>query len=98
MLAPVICATTSNVTGSGGGCRTACFAETRDIYCAIYAEHSRSTFAIVQGFQPVVGGPPGVGGELSAVLTNGHTGHVPRAPGFFPFEGPQLAVVKYFLN
>jgi len=29
-----------------------------------------------------------------AVLTNGHTGHVPRAPGFFLFEGPQLAVVK----
>jgi len=23
-----------------------------------------------------------------AVLTNGHTGHVPRAPGFFLFEGP----------
>jgi len=82
MLAPVICASTSNVTGSGGGCRTACFAETRDIYCAIYAEHSRSTFAIVQGFQPVVGGPRGVGGELRAVLTNGH---VPRAPDFFSF-------------
>jgi len=30
-----------------------------------------------------------------AVLTNGHTGHVPRARGFFfLFEGPQLAVVK----
>jgi len=29
-----------------------------------------------------------------AVLTNGHTGHVPRAPDFFLFEGPQLAVVK----
>ena len=30
-----------------------------------------------------------------AVLTNGHTGHVPRAPGFFFFfRGPQLAVVK----
>ena len=30
-----------------------------------------------------------------AVLTNGHTGHVPRAPGFFLFpRGPQLAVVK----
>jgi len=30
-----------------------------------------------------------------AVLTNGHTGHVPSAPGFFfLFEGPQLAVVK----
>jgi len=28
-----------------------------------------------------------------AVLANGHTGHVPRAP-FFLFEGPQLAVVK----
>ena len=27
------------------------------------------------------------------VLTNGHTGHVPRAPGFF-LRGPQLAVVK----
>jgi len=23
-----------------------------------------------------------------AVLTNGHTGHVPRAPGFFLFEAP----------
>ena len=29
-----------------------------------------------------------------AVLTNRHIGHVPRAPGFFLFEGPQLAVVK----
>jgi len=29
-----------------------------------------------------------------AVLTNGHTGHVSRASGFFLFEGPQLAVVK----
>jgi len=29
-----------------------------------------------------------------AVLANGHTGHVPRAPDFFLFEGPQLAVVK----
>jgi len=30
-----------------------------------------------------------------AVLTNGHIGHVPRAPGFFLFlRGPQLAVVK----
>jgi len=30
-----------------------------------------------------------------AVLTNGHTGHVPRTPGFFFFlRGPQLAVVK----
>ena len=36
---------------------------------------------------------------IRAVLTNGHTGHVPRAPGFFfLFEGPQLAVVKLFLN
>ena len=34
-----------------------------------------------------------------AVLTNGHTGHVPKAPGFFFFlRGPQPAVVKYFLN
>ena len=34
-----------------------------------------------------------------AVLTNGHNGHMPRAPGFFfLFEGPQLAVVKYFLK
>ena len=32
----------------------------------------------------------------AAVLTNGHTGHVPRAPGFFFLRGPQLAVVKYF--
>jgi len=31
---------------------------------------------------------------IRAVLTNGHTGHVPRAPGLFLFEGPQLAVVK----
>ena len=32
---------------------------------------------------------------IRAVLTNGHTGHVPRAPGFFFFLwGPQLAVVK----
>jgi len=30
-----------------------------------------------------------------AVLTNGHTGHVPRAAGFFFFlRGFQLAVVK----
>ena len=30
-----------------------------------------------------------------AVLTNGHTWHVPRAPGFFfLFEGSKLAVVK----
>jgi len=28
-----------------------------------------------------------------AVLTNGHTEHVPRAPDFF-LRGPQLAVVK----
>jgi len=28
---------------------------------------------------------------IRAVLTNGHTGHVPRAPGFFFFlRGPQL--------
>ena len=34
-----------------------------------------------------------------AVLTNGHTGHVPRAPGFFFFlRGPQLAVVKYIFK
>ena len=35
------------------------------------------------------------------VVTNGHTGHVPRAPGFLFFlRGPQLvlAVVKYFLK
>ena len=32
--------------------------------------------------------------SATAVLTNGHTGHVPRAPDFFLFEGPQLAVVK----
>ena len=25
---------------------------------------------------------------IRAVLTNGHTGHVPRAPGFFSFWGP----------
>ena len=32
---------------------------------------------------------------IRAVLTNGHTGHVARAPGFFFFLwGPQLAVVK----
>ena len=32
----------------------------------------------------------------TAVLTNGHTRHVPRAPGFFFLflRGPQLAVVK----
>jgi len=29
-----------------------------------------------------------------AVLTNGYTGHVPRAPGFLFLRGPQLAVVK----
>jgi len=30
-----------------------------------------------------------------AVLTNGHTGHVPRAPDFLFFlRGPQLVVVK----
>jgi len=29
-----------------------------------------------------------------SVLTNGHTGHVLRAPGFFLSEGPELAVVK----
>jgi len=34
-------------------------------------------------------------GKSRAVLTNGHTGHVPRAPAFFFFSrGPQLAVVK----
>jgi len=34
-----------------------------------------------------------------AVLTNGHTGHVPRAPGFFFFvRGPQLAVAKIFFK
>jgi len=34
-----------------------------------------------------------------AVLTNGYTGHVPRAPDFFFFlRGPQLAVVKFFLK
>ena len=34
-------------------------------------------------------------GRTRAVLTNGHTGHVPRAPGFFFFlRAPQLAVVK----
>ena len=33
------------------------------------------------------------------VLTNGHTGHVPVAPGFFFFlRGPQLAVVKYIFK
>jgi len=38
-------------------------------------------------------------GEVRAVLTNGHTGHVPRAPGFFSFlRGPQLAVVKLILD
>jgi len=31
--------------------------------------------------------------ETRAVLTGGHTGHVPRAPGFF-LEGFQVAVVK----
>jgi len=37
------------------------------------------------------------GRRSRAVLTNGHTGHVPRAPGFFFFlRGPQLAVVKFF--
>ena len=35
---------------------------------------------------------------FGSVLTNGHTGHVPRAPGFFfCLRGPQLVVVKYFL-
>ena len=29
-----------------------------------------------------------------AVLTNGYTGHVPRAPGFLFLRGLQLAVVK----
>jgi len=32
-----------------------------------------------------------------AVLTNGHTGHVQRAPDFFFFlRDPQLAVVNFF--
>jgi len=35
---------------------------------------------------------------VRAVLTSGHTGHVPRAPDFFLFEGPQLAVVKEFFK
>jgi len=31
--------------------------------------------------------------KVRAVLTNGHTGHVPRAPGFFFFlRGPLLAI------
>jgi len=38
-----------------------------------------------------------VGSNGRAVLTNGHTGLVPRAPGFF-LRGLQLAVVKYFLK
>ena len=34
--------------------------------------------------------PPGATVEGRAVLTNGHTGHVPRAPGFFfLFEEPE---------
>ena len=41
---------------------------------------------------------PDVGASAAAaaraVLTNGHTGHVPSAPDFFLFEKPQLAVVK----
>ena len=28
-----------------------------------------------------------------AVLTNGHTGHVPRDPGFFYLRGPQLLLI-----
>ena len=40
-----------------------------------------------------------IGNCHRAVLTNGHTGHVTRAPGFFFFlRGPQLAVVKYFFK
>jgi len=31
---------------------------------------------------------------IRAVLTNGHTGHVPGPPDFFLLRGPQLAVVK----
>jgi len=34
--------------------------------------------------------------DSRAVLINGHTEHVPRAPDFF--EGPQLGVVKYFFK
>ena len=35
---------------------------------------------------------------VQAVLTNGHTGHVPRALGFFfILRGPQLAAVNKFL-
>ena len=30
----------------------------------------------------------------SAVLTNGHTGHVPRARDFFLFEGPPTGCVE----
>ena len=37
--------------------------------------------------------------HIRVVLTNGHIGYVPWAPGFFfLFDGPQLAVVKYFLK
>jgi len=32
--------------------------------------------------------------KTRAVLTSEHTGHVPRAPGFFVW-GPQLTVLKY---
>jgi len=41
------------------------------------------------------GVPQNISALGRAVLTNGH---VPRAPGFFLFEGPQLAVVKCFLK
>jgi len=36
---------------------------------------------------------------LEGLLTNGHTGHVPRAPGFFLFEGPPIGCGEIiFLN
>jgi len=34
----------------------------------------------------------------AAVLTNGHIGHVPRAPGFFLFERPPTGCGEIFLK
>ena len=34
--------------------------------------------------------------KCRAVLTNGHTGHVPRAPDFFLFEGPPTGCGEIF--
>jgi len=44
-------------------------------------------------------GAPAAAAAARAVLTNGHIGHVPRAPDFFLFEGPRTGCGEInFLN